>query len=79
MGPHGGLCGLCGAHSSSCGAFFARIFVIKSIFVFSADFHDFLATKLATPILAVSKAGACTNPWVRPQHNTLITQQYTQI
>ena len=33
---------------------FARIFVIISIFAFSADFHDFLENKLATPSLGES-------------------------
>jgi len=79
-GPHEGLWGPHGApwgavwavwgtqllHSFSCDVF-ARIFVIMSIFAFSADFtnfHDFLATKLSTPILA-ERVG-CANPWARP-------------
>ena len=73
MGPHGGLwgphgaswgaVGLCGAHSSSCHAFFARIFVIISIFAFSADFHDFLENELATP--GLGESGERANPWVQ--------------
>ena len=39
---------------------FARIFVIISIFAFSADFHDFLENKLATPSLGES--GERANP-----------------
>ena len=68
MGPHGGLWGPHGAPWGAVWAVwgtqllvwrvFARIFVIKSIFVFSADFHDFLATKLATPILAERRGRA---------------------
>ena len=39
---------------------FARIFVITSILAFSDDFHDFLESKLATPILA--ERGGRANP-----------------
>jgi len=42
---------------------FARIFVIISIFAFSADFHDFLENKLATPSLGESgeRANPCSH------------------
>ena len=70
MGPQGGLWGPHGAPWGAVGAVwgtqllvwrvFARIFVIKSIFAFSADFHDFLETKLATPSLVES--GGRANP-----------------
>ena len=43
---------------------FARIFVIISIFAFSADFYDFLENKLATPSLGES--GERANPWSTP-------------
>ena len=51
MGGCVGCVGVWGTQLLVCRVF-ARIFVIMSIFAFSADFHDFLATKLSTPILA---------------------------
>ena len=74
MGAHVGLWGPHGAPWGAVGAVwgmqllvsrvFARIFVIISIFAFSADFYDFLENKLATPSLGES--GERANPWSTP-------------
>ena len=53
----------CGELGPRVTRFYARIFVIISIFAFSADFHDFLENKLATPSLGESgeRANPCSS------------------
>ena len=74
-GPHGapwgavGGCGGCVGHTAPrVTRFCADFCYIMSIFAFSADFHDFLATKLSTPILA-ERVG-CANPCLSSCHVT---------
>ena len=58
---------------------FARIFVIISIFEFSADFHDFLENKLGTPNLGES--GERANPCLRAEVSTVyaVAVSYTHL
>ena len=69
-GPMGGCVGCVGHTAPRVTRFCADFCYIMSIFAFSADFHDFLATKLATPILAERRGRA--NPW--DTHETADTQ-----